>query len=407
MQEFRDRDHHVAALAARLLSLEELDAARADYGDGARLVLAESNGDVGQMGSVADYLEVDGRYERAVEACLGDLLQHVVVPTHEEAAAGLRFASERNAGRVGFLVAANPPLSAAEIPVPALVGLTAMTEIVRVSGPAQQAIATTLADAWLAETPESARTAAAIVRGAIATLDGQVFRGPNVVQGGMRAESRGILGTKREIKELRDRIDSERAVVARLRDEIGGLDVAVAAAESSIASVQAELHRQEKAVVGFELQLTSAADAANRVARKNDQIAIERRSADEELSAQEERQDEARTSIARIAIEQQSADDRLNQAQRRLFEAREAVQAQARRTSEAKATHAGLVERTAALASEVQRLQDAASSRRASSAGARSCAAPKRGASSCAKASLPPRRSSTPDCASSTTSASA
>ena len=57
------------------------------------------------MGSVADYLEVDGGYERAVEACLGELLQHVVVRTHEQAAAGLRFARERNAGRVGFVVA--------------------------------------------------------------------------------------------------------------------------------------------------------------------------------------------------------------------------------------------------------------------------------------------------------------
>jgi chromosome segregation protein len=61
--------------------------------------------DVGQMGSVADYLETDSRYERAVEACLGDILQHVVVRTHEQAAAGLRFARERSAGRVGFLVA--------------------------------------------------------------------------------------------------------------------------------------------------------------------------------------------------------------------------------------------------------------------------------------------------------------
>ena len=67
-------------------------------------MLAESNGDVGQMGSVADYLEVDGRYERAVEACLGDLLQHVVVGSPEAAEAGLRFAEERNAGGVGFLV---------------------------------------------------------------------------------------------------------------------------------------------------------------------------------------------------------------------------------------------------------------------------------------------------------------
>ena len=358
-QEFRDHDHQVAALAGRLRSLEELDAARVEYGDGARLVLAESNGDVGQMGSVADYLEVDGRYERAVEACLGDLLEHVVVSTHEEASAGLRFASDRSAGRVGFLIASDPPFVVAEVPVPALPGVTAMTDIVRVSGPAEKAIAATMADAWIAESTENARMAAGVMRGPVVTMEGQVFRGPNVVQGGTRAESRGILATKREIKELRDRIEVDRATLGRMREEIGTLDVTVAESEAAIASMQAELHRLEKASVGFELQLRAATDTADRIARKHDQIGVERRSAEEELRTQESRHDEAQASIARIAIEQQSADERLNQAQRRLFEARDAMQAQGRRTAEAKAAHAGLMERAAALASEVQRLEDA------------------------------------------------
>ena len=103
--ELRTREHDLAALLARLTSLEELDAARAQYGDGARTILAESPEDVGHMGSVADYLEVDRRYERAVEASLGESLQHVVVASHAHAAAGLRLARDRNAGRVGFVVA--------------------------------------------------------------------------------------------------------------------------------------------------------------------------------------------------------------------------------------------------------------------------------------------------------------
>ena len=358
-QEFRALDHQIASLTARLRSLEELTAARAEYGDGARMVLAESNGTVGQMGSVADYLDVDGQYERAVEACLGELLQHVVVPTHEQALAGLQFAAERSAGRVGFLVAnagsgqpaVNEPGSHA--------GLVPVSGVVRVSGPADAAIASAIGDAWIADSFDAARAAAEVVRGPIATLDGQVLRGPYVVQGGAVAESRGILATKREIKELRDGIEADRAVLERLRDEIVMLDVAVAEAESAIASLQAELHRQEKAVVGFDLQVASAVDAADRVAKKQDQIGVERRSAEEELRTQEARQEEAQTSIGRIAVEQQSADDRLNQAQRRLFEAREAVQAQARRTAEAKAAHAGLMERAAAFAGDVQRLEDA------------------------------------------------
>jgi chromosome segregation protein len=134
--------------------------------------------------------------------------------------------------------------------------------------------------------------------------------------------------------------------------------VTVAAAESAIQALQAELHRQEKAIVGFELQQAAAIEAAIRVGRKQEQVATERRSAEEELHAQVSRQDEAREAIARIEVEQRAADEQLNAAQRRLFAAREAMHAQGRRTAEAKAAHAGLVERAGAVAADVERLAE-------------------------------------------------
>jgi chromosome segregation protein len=357
-QEFRARERDLAGAIARLESLEELDAARAEYGDGARLVLAESQGDVAQLGSVADYMDVEGRYERAVEACLGELLQHVVVQTHEQAAAGLQFAQSRNAGRVGFLIA-GAPVPSGDIAPPAP-GLTSLAEVVRVSGPAAEVIRAAIANVWIAGSYESARDAAGCTPAPVATLDGEVFRGSHVVEGGARAGARGILTTKREIKELRERADVERTAVERLRGEISSLDVTVAQIESAIVSLQWELHRQEKAVVGFELQVSNAGETVERISRKQDQIGTERRSAEEERRAQEARQDEARESIARIESEQKTADDLLNRAQRRLFEAREAMQAQAQRTSEAKASHAALVERAGAVGIEVQRLEESA-----------------------------------------------
>jgi len=357
-QEFRGRERDLAGILARLKSLEELEAARAEYGDAARLVLAESQADVGQMGSVADYLDVEAGYERAVEACLGELLQHVVVQTHEHAAAGLQFVRAQNAGRVGFLVAGAAPQPHEAI-VPGA-GLTPLTQLVRISGPATDAIRAAIANAWIGRSYEGARAAAQITADPIVTVDGEVFRGAHVVEGGSRAEARGILTTKREIKELRERAESERASVERLRDELASLDVAIAGLESGILSLQGEIHRQEKAVVGFELQLANTRETLDRINRKREQIATERRSAEEELRAQEARHDEARESIARIETEQRTADDLLNTAQRRLFEAREATQAQAQRTSEAKASHAALVERASAIAIEVQRLEESA-----------------------------------------------
>ena len=232
--------------------------------------------------------------------------------------------------------------------------------LVRLSGPAVEAIRGLIANVYVARTREEAK-ALALETGAIAvTRDGEVFRGAHRVEGGARDAARSILTTKREIKELRERAESEDAVLVRMLDEAGGLDVAIAAAESSIVSLQAELHRQEKGIVGYDLQVTTAGEASDRVARKQEQITVERRSADEELRTQEQREEEARQSIHRIETEQRAADAQLSTAQRRLFEARETAASQSRVTAEAKAAHAALVERSSALAIEVQRLEEAA-----------------------------------------------
>jgi chromosome segregation protein len=332
-RDLRTREQEFAGVVARLKSLEELDAARAEYGEGARMILAESGAAVAHLGSVADYIDVDQQHERAVDAALGDLLQHVVVRTHDDAAAGLAFARERAAGRVGFLVAGE---SAAE------------------------AVRALIADVTIAGTREEAKAYAFETGRTAVTPDGDVFRGPHRVEGGARGEARSILTTKREIKELRERAETEETALGRMREEAGGLDMAIASAESAIASLQGELHRQEKAVVGYELQLTSAGEATDRISRKQEQISLERRTAEEELRGQEQREDEARQSIQRIETEQKAADEQLSAAQRKLFEARETANSQARITAEAKASHAALVERCSALAVEVQRLEEAA-----------------------------------------------
>ena len=118
----REREQELAEAAARLKSLEEFEAARTAYGDAARLVLSDSAGAVRQSGSVADYLEVAPGYERAVEACLGDALQYVIVPSHDEAARGIALVRQHNAGRCGFVVAGEVASAAAgeQAPVPGL-----------------------------------------------------------------------------------------------------------------------------------------------------------------------------------------------------------------------------------------------------------------------------------------------
>jgi chromosome segregation protein len=376
----RGREQELAGVEARLKSLEELEAARAGYGDAARAVLAQANGKVAQQGAVADYLEVDAGFERAVEACLGDLLEHVVVERPEHATAGFQLVREQGAGRCGFVIASEvstpvPPTLSSPPSVASLSrttdgptavaqaiapdGAVALSSVVRVTGLFADAIRSAIGDAWIADGYDEAAAASRLTAAAVATRAGDVFRSPHVVSGGGREEARGILQTKREIKELRERIREDRDALSRLAAETAGFEATIAQATSSIAALNAEQHRQEKAIVGYDAQLQHTADEAARLDQKGEQLVRERRQAEEERDALDRRQVEARESIGRLEHDQRLADDRLTSAQRRQSDAREAADDLNRRAAEAGAVHAALVERAAALEADVRRLEEA------------------------------------------------
>jgi len=357
-RDVRTREQEAAALEARLASLEELTTSRADFTDAARTVLVQANGHVGQQGAVADYLEVDSRYERAVEACLGDLLQYVIVDRHDQAAAGLSLVREQDAGRCGFVVV--DPGSNGYHPREMLraPGIVPVSDVLRVQGPHAITISKVLPEAYVADSFGQAVDFSRQTTATIATLDGDVLRGPHLVTGGTKVESRGILATRREIKELRERVTTERDVLVRLTAEAAHLELTIAQATGAIASLQEEEHWQEKAIVAHEGQLARSDEETLRLTRKADVIALERRQAEEERAGLDVRRSEAEASIIRLESEQREGESRLGQAQRTLADARDAASALGAQAAEARAMHAALVERAAALDAEVQRLAE-------------------------------------------------
>lgn len=362
-REVRTREHALASLSARLRSLEELDAHRAGFSDAARVVLVQANGHVGQMGALADFIEVDPRYERAVEAHLGDLLQHVLVRQHEHAAAGLALVRREDAGRCGFVIteaSGAPPAAGEPLVIVETGSAVRLSAVLRVAGEFAPVIRAAVGEALIVDSFEEATAMAAAQPLPVATLDGDVLRGAHLVTGGAKAESRGILATKREIKELRERLAAEREALEHLTLEAEDFARLMAEATAAIAALAAELHREEKAIVGVEAQLQRAADDEVRLASRRTLVSTETGRVQEEIAALDARQTEARDSIARLDDDKRAAEGELGAAQRRLQEARDVSAALAQRAAEARATHAGLVERSRAATADVQRLEDAA-----------------------------------------------
>jgi chromosome segregation protein len=352
------RERELAGLTARLASLSELEEARAGYTEAARMVLAQANGHVGQQGSVADYLEVEPKYERAVEACLGDLLQHIIVGTYKQAEAGLELIRQENVGRCGFVVLEGVDAGHERLSSAAPQGLVSVRDAINVTGPHAAAIRTAIPDAWIADDLYAALAAAGTTPVAVATLAGEVVHGRALVSGGGKDEGRAILGIKREIKELRDRIAGEEAERDQSVTEVAALETRIAQVSNALAAVNNDLHREEKAILALEMQLQRSADDLEKVGKKAELLAIERRGVEEQRDGLEARHREAREAIARLEHEQRAADAKLSQAQHRLGDARETLQGLARRAAEAKAEHATHVERAAALQADVARLEE-------------------------------------------------
>jgi chromosome segregation protein len=368
-RDVRAREHELASSTARLRSLEELDAHRAGFGDAARMVLVQANGRVGQMGALADLLEVEPRYERAVEACLGELLQHVLVRRHDQAAAGLALVREQDAGRCGFVVVEADAIGFSSAMATACwlqdasalpAGAVLLSNVVRVASEFEPAVRSAIGDAVIVETYEAARALAPLLPLPVATIDGDVLHGAHLVAGGGKVESRGILATKREIKELRERVTTERGALERLADETAQFEQTIAQATAAITALSAELHRQEKAIVGLDGQFQRASDDAARLSLRSDVVATEMGGTREEIASLDARQTEARESIARLDDERRAADGVLADAQRTLAGARETADTRAQQAAEARANHAALVERSAAATTDVERLEHTA-----------------------------------------------
>jgi chromosome segregation protein len=357
-QERSGRERDLAGHEARLRSLEELEARRATFGDAARLLLADDSGTVRHHGAVADHLVVERSYERAVDALLGELLQHVIVERGEDAQIGLQVVSDQKAGRCGFLVLegidlASPPADSGLQPA----GARALADIVRTTGPHAEALRRLLTNAWVVESSAAARAAAQHTSGRIATIAGEVFATRWLVEGGSRQDARGILETRAEIQQLRQEAEEMASAVDALSADLAELGDRVTAGESLLEALVVAQHSHEKEIVGFEAQVSRSADEHTRLNRRFDVVTTEHRRAVDEYANTERRREEAVVAISAHQDQMRAAEGRLSEVLERLQGARDAAEAAMRRVTAMRTEQATLIERASGLDGEVGRLE--------------------------------------------------
>ncbi|WP_309893337.1 chromosome segregation protein SMC [Archangium sp.] len=195
---------------SRLSSLELLQKDYEGFDKGVRAVMVRAGEDArtqGIFGLVADVISTTPRYERAVEAALGERLQHVVVESRDKGVELVEYLKSAIEGRGSFLPV--PPTER----VPSVVQpdtsrrgvLASAFHEVTCEEALKPVVQLLLGDVVIVEDLATARAYWDAEGSActLVTLDGEVFRPDGTITGGEREGAVvGALQKKREIAEL-------------------------------------------------------------------------------------------------------------------------------------------------------------------------------------------------------------
>jgi chromosome segregation protein len=345
-------------LAGRLASLLEMVSTHSAFDEGVRALLASPE-DLDVRGVVADNIETESHYERAVEAFLGDRLQAVLVPDAAQAVLGIRHLEASGAGRATFLPLAQAPSRSGCRPLAELARSDAkarglLSDYYRVTGPHAERIRAVLPDGVLVDSLEDALDLGQR-QGPVTcvTLAGETIRGA-MVEGGRGGK--GLLGPRREVREVtaRQQEVEQRLLAVRAKETE---ERAAADADSQRAlELETEIHDVEKELVAIGHALEAAQGEEVRLDRKAAVLDTERAQAEDEQRTAAGRITEIDGLLASAEADRASAAERLAGLAARVTEARAASEAAQQRSSDAKSRLAALRERLAATEADCRRL---------------------------------------------------
>jgi chromosome segregation protein len=271
---------------------------------------AAQSGTMAPVGTLADFLEVDGKYESVVDEFLRDELNYIVVKSWDAADAGVHLLQTDVAGRATFLVHPNDAqanfsfaegmTSEAVSNTQSIAGVVPLRECVRVLdgfGKSLEVILPKLREGFVAPDSYTARSLALSNPHAFfLSPTGETFH--NVTVTGGRPRAQGPLALKRELTEVQQKIE-------QAERELAQTDLATADLSRQISDLNAAIESQT--LERREAERESANSGAALRQMESETARIERRLQEWSLSTERNR-DARNQKTELIARKQQDAD---------------------------------------------------------------------------------------------------
>jgi chromosome segregation protein len=401
--------HEMTGAEQRLKSLIEVDERRAYFSEAVQALMkhslksaALSNG-FSTLGTLADYVKVSPEHEAMIETTLRDELQYVVVPSFDDALRAIDYLKSEGAGRATFLVIERQDDKPAVDPIPYLHNIkiespgaadgngdlsSTIHPSDRIDRPdridrrhpyryqtldSMLSLKSDLAEAFKLALPGLAKArvvddAAQAIEASsssngsgpyvsVARTGERAIAGRLVTGGSASEKGAGVLALKREIGELREKIESLAADVRLTEEALNEIKFQIAQSEEEQKRVDSEIRQIEKRSVALREQLQQCQRERERAATHIRVVEQETTQAEDELKEFDAKLQQASLQTGEAEQTHREAEASVAADQSEMVELRRSAEARLQELSRRRADFATKTERRRGLQNDIRRLE--------------------------------------------------
>ncbi len=233
----------------RLESMKNIAERYEGYGNSIKRIMEQKTKHPGILGVVSDLIQVEKKYETAIETALGGNIQNIVTEDEDTAKKMIAFLKENRLGRATFLpltsvTAKGNPKNEAALSENGVIGVA--NTLVKCDRRYEEVAAYLLGRVLVVDTIDHAIALAKKNHYSlhIVTLEGEYLSPGGSMTGGAFKNSANLLARNRQIEELEKRIGEIKKSIAERRERKEDIATAIELSADELESVKEELQQQ-------------------------------------------------------------------------------------------------------------------------------------------------------------------
>ena len=234
---------------SRLESLKNIAERYDGYGNSIRQVMEQKEHNPGLLGVVSDLIQVDKKYEIAIETALGGNIQNIVTEDEATAKKMIAFLKQNRFGRATFLPltsvrARKNPKNEAALKEPGVIGIA--SQLVKCEQKYEEVAAYLLGRVLVADSIDHAIALAKKNHYSlhIVTLEGEYLSPGGSMTGGAFKNSSNLLARRREVEELETKTNRLLQEIAQIKNRREDLLTAIELNEEELEQVKETLQKE-------------------------------------------------------------------------------------------------------------------------------------------------------------------